>query len=131
MLVFCLHVCRWTVYVPGTQRSSDPLELELRMVWTTVWVVGTKIESSAGTSVLHRPGITPVRRSFPNNQKRISFIMLSIILKCSAYLFLSFIHSLLSRCLGPAGMAFKCLPSQNSLSLFPYDLGIYLVPLAF
>jgi hypothetical protein len=37
MGVFCLHVCLCTMYMPrahrGQKRVSDPLELELQIVW--------------------------------------------------------------------------------------------------
>lgn len=49
------------------------LELDLRMVWTAVWGVGTRLEASAGASVLHPHPESPqspvifqsIKRGFP------------------------------------------------------------------
>lgn len=51
VFVFCLHVCICTIYMPGShgvqKRVSDPLELELWMVMSTLWMVGIEHGFSA------------------------------------------------------------------------------------
>lgn len=134
MCVSILSACMlWIMCVPGIQGGQRghqiPLELELRMVWTTVWVVGTKLESSAGTSVLH-PLASPQYQYFSKPSKEDSLYNAWHYIEMFC-LCVSFIHSLTLSRSKISRKGFQLSPSQNPLSLFPSDLGIYRVPLAF